>query len=164
MASSLEVNFHAWICYPGSTSGKEPACQCRRCETQVQSLCWEDPLEEGMTTHYSILAWRIIWTEEPMATVHWVVKSLTQLKQLNRQACNMHIHTYIFAYRGWCFTGGSDGKESACSAGDLSSIPGSGRAPGEENEYSLQCSCLGNPMDSGAWWATIHSVVRVEQD
>ena len=62
------------------------------------------------------------------------------------------------------FPGGSDGKESACSAGDLSSIPGSGRAPGEENEYSLQCSCLGNPMDAGAWWATIHSVVRVEHD
>ena len=65
MASSLEVNFHAWICFPGGTSGKETACQCRRCETQVQSLCREDPLEEGMATHYSILAWRIIWTEEP---------------------------------------------------------------------------------------------------
>ena len=99
-----------------------------------------------------------------VATVHWVVKSQTQLKQLNRQACNMHIYTYIFAYRGWCFTGGSDGKESACNAGDLGSIPGSGRAPGEENEYSLQCSCLRNPMDTGSWWATIHSVVRVEYD
>ena len=72
-----------------------------------------------------------------MATVHWVVKSQTQLKQLNRQACNMHIHKYIFAYRGWCFTGGSYGKESACSAGDLSSIPGSGRSFREGNGYSL---------------------------
>ena len=49
-------------------------------------------------------------------------------------------------------------------AGDPGSIPGSGRAPGEENEYSLQCSCLRNPMDTGSWWATIHSVVRVEYD
>ena len=46
--------------------GKEPTCQCRRCkETQVLSLGWEDPLEEGMATHSSILAWRIPWTEAP---------------------------------------------------------------------------------------------------
>ena len=43
------------------------------------------------------------------------------------------------------FPGGSDGKESACSAGDLSSIPGSGRSPGEGNGNPLQCSCLENP-------------------
>ena len=46
--------------------------------------------------------------------------------------------------------GGSDGKESACSAGDLGSIPGSGRSPGEGNGYPLQYSCLENPMDRGA--------------
>ena len=50
----------------GGTSGKEPACQFRRTlQTQVRSLGWEDPLEEGTATHYSILAWRIPWTEEP---------------------------------------------------------------------------------------------------
>ena len=43
--------------------------------------------------------------------------------------------------------GDSDGKESACSAGDLSSIPGSVRSPGEGNGYRLQCSCLENSMD-----------------
>ena len=43
------------------------------------------------------------------------------------------------------FTGGSDGKESACSAGDLGSMPGSGRSPGEGNGYPLQYSCLENP-------------------
>ena len=47
------------------TSGKEPTCQCRRCETQVRSLDREDPLEEVMATHFRILAWRIPWTEEP---------------------------------------------------------------------------------------------------
>ena len=51
--------------FPGGTSGKEHACQCRRHETQVPSLGWEDPLEEGMATHSSILAWRIPWTEDP---------------------------------------------------------------------------------------------------
>ena len=51
--------------FPSGTSGKEPACQCRRLkETWVRSLGWEDPLEEGMATHSSILAWRIPWTEE----------------------------------------------------------------------------------------------------
>ena len=47
----------------------------------------------------------------------------------------------------WCFPGGSDGKESACNAGDPGSIPGSGIAPGEGNGYPLQYSCLENPMD-----------------
>ena len=49
------------------------------------------------------------------------------------------------------FTGGSDNKESACNAGDLGSSPGSGRSPGEVNGNPLQYSCLGNPMDRGAW-------------
>ena len=49
------------------------------------------------------------------------------------------------------FPGGSDGKASACSAGDLGSIPGSGRSLGEGNGNPLQYSCLGNPMDGGAW-------------
>ena len=52
------------------------------------------------------------------------------------------------------FPGGSDGKESACSAVDPGSIPGSGWSPGEGNGYPLQYSCLENPMDRGAWWAT----------
>ena len=54
------------------------------------------------------------------------------------------------------FPDGSDGKESACSAGDLGLIPGSGRAPREGNGYPLQYSCLENAMDRGAWWATVH--------
>ena len=54
-------------------------------ETGVRSLGREDPREEGMATHSSILAWRIPWTEEPggRATVHRVAKSQTQLKQLS---------------------------------------------------------------------------------
>ena len=50
------------------------------------------------------------------------------------------------------FPGGSAGKESACNAGDLSLIPGSGRSPGEGNGNPLQYSCLENSMDRGAWW------------
>ena len=67
------------------------------------------------------------------------------------------IYTYI-PYMG--FAGGSDGKESACSAGDLGSIPGSGRSPGGGNSYPLQYSCLENSMDRGAWQATVHGVAK----
>ena len=51
--------------FTGGVSGKEPTCQCRRHETWVQSLGWEDPLEEETATRSSILAWEIPWTEEP---------------------------------------------------------------------------------------------------
>ena len=59
------------------------------------------------------------------------------------------IEFYITNTRG--FPGGSDGKESAYNAGDLGSIPGSGRSPGEGNGNPLQYSSLENPMDGGAW-------------
>ena len=57
------------------------------------------------------------------------------------------------------FPGGSDGKESTCNLGDLGSVPGSGRSPGEGNGNPLQYSCLENPMDR-AWWATVHGVAK----
>ena len=53
------------------------------------------------------------------------------------------------------FPGSSEGKASACHAGDLGLIPGSGRSAGEGNGDPLRCSCLENPMDWGAWWATV---------
>jgi len=62
------------------------------------------------------------------------------------------------------FPHSSVGKESACSAGDLGSIPGSGRSPGEGNGNPLQYSSLENPMDRGAWQATVHGVTRVGHD
>ena len=61
---------------------------------------------------------------------------------------------------GWGFPGGSDSKASARNAGDLGSIPGSGRSPGEGNGNPLQYSCLENPVDRGAWWATVHGVAE----
>ena len=58
------------------------------------------------------------------------------------------------------FPDGSGGKKSACNAGDLGSVSGLGRFPGEGNGKALQYSCLGNPMDRGAWWATVHGVAK----
>ena len=62
------------------------------------------------------------------------------------------------------FPHSSVGKESACSAGDRGSILGLGRSPGEGNGNPLQYSCLENPMDKGAWQATVHGVARVGHD
>ena len=58
------------------------------------------------------------------------------------------------------FPGGSDGKESACIAGDPSKIPGLGRSPGEETGYLLQYSCLENSKDEGAWQARVHGIAK----
>ena len=59
-------------------------------------------------------------------------------------------------------SGGSDNKESVCSAGDLGLIPASGRSPGEGNGNPLQYSYLENSMDRGAWWATVHGVAKIQ--
>ena len=56
--------------------------------------------------------------------------------------------------------GGLVSKESSCSAGYLGSIPGLGRSPGEGNGNPLQYSCLGNPMDKGAWQTTVHGTLQ----
>ena len=58
------------------------------------------------------------------------------------------------------FPGGSDGNESACNVGDPDSIPGLGRSSGEGNGNLRQYSCLENPMDGGAWQATVHGVAK----
>ena len=60
----------------------------------------------------------------------------------------------------WGFHGGSVVKESTCQCRRCGLIPGLGRAPGEGNGNSLQYSCLENPMDRGAWWATVCGVTR----
>ena len=110
--------------------------------TQVQTLGRDDPLEKGMATRQSsILAWKIPWQEEPgglqsMVTKRWIGLS------------NFHLHTFFWLPRWF------SGKNCACQAGDMGLVPGSGRSPEEGNGNPLQHSCLGNPADGGAWWAT----------
>ena len=58
------------------------------------------------------------------------------------------------------FPGGSEVKTSVCNAGDLGLIPGLARSPGGGHGNPLQYSCLENPMDRGAWWATDHGVPK----
>ena len=67
---------------------------------------------------------------------------------------------YIILYILWGFSGGSDGKESACNVRDLGSVPGWGRSPGGGQGNPLQYSCLENPMDRGAWQGAVHGVTK----
>ena len=60
------------------------------------------------------------------------------------------------------FPGGADGRESACSVGDLGLIPGLERSPGEGNGNPLQYPCLENSMDRGAWQAIVHGVAELD--
>ena len=75
----------------------------------------------------------------------------------------LDIYSYIYLFCClfiWSFPGGSEGKASTCNAGDLNSIPGSGRSLGEGNGNPLQYSCLENPMDRGGWQAIVHGVTK----
>ena len=62
--------------------------------------------------------------------------------------------------QGRGFPGGPESKESACNVGDLGSVPGLGRSPVGGHGNPLQYFCLENPMDRGAWWATVHGLTE----
>ena len=67
---------------------------------------------------------------------------------------------HCYTHYGANFPGGSDGKASAYNARDPGLIPGLGRSPGEGNGNPLHYSCLENPIDGGAWWATVRGVTK----
>ena len=102
----------------------------------LQCSCLENPRDGGD-----------LW-----ASVYGVAQSQTQLKWLSSSSSSR-----AFSLGS---PGGSDGKESGCNAGDPDSIPGSGRSHGEGNGNPPQYSCLENPLDRGAWWATVHGVTK----
>ena len=103
------------------------------------------------------------------ATVHGIAKSPTRLSDFHSvthyvpgSAVSILKHHLILILTNSCesFSGVSDGKESACNAGDPGSIPGLGRSLGGGNGNLLQYSCLKNSMDRGAWRATVHGVTN----
>ena len=89
-------------------------------------------VEKGIATHSSILAWRIPWTEEPDG-----LQSIGLHGVRHNGATNTHTYRCM-----WSFPGGSVEKNPACNAGDLDSIPGSGRSPGGGHGHPLLYSCL----------------------
>ena len=112
----------------------------------------EDGITNSMGVGLSKLQDIVKGREVRCAIVHEVSKCQTWLRDWTT---TLHIVPYMYN-----FPSGSDGKEFVCNAGDLSSIPGSGRLPGEGNGNPLQYSCLGNLMDKGVWQATAHGVAR----
>ena len=132
-------------------------------ETRVRSLGREDPPEKEMATHLRLLAWRIPWTEKPGR-----LQSMgSQESWLNKAQTQPGI---VQLWHDWVANSNSLSSQQApvvkslpASAGDirdLGSIPGSGGYPGEGNDDPLQYSCLENPMDRAAWWATVHGVAK----
>ena len=128
-------------------------------ETLVWFLGWEDPLgrvEKKMATHSSVLSWR---EGEPGGLPSMMGShSQTWLMRLSRSSSQRRDRLTPPVF--WGFPDCSDDKESARNVGDLGSIPGLGRSPGEGNGYLLQNSCLENSTDWGTWQATVHGVTK----
>ena len=115
------------------------------------------------------LTWEIFHAFSVLAPVWWSdLKSwssniFVELSDIFMQMWKVDIS--MINCGGWGDSpGGSVGKESTCDAEDAGLIYGMGRSPGIGNSNPLQYSCLGNPMDRGPWWATVHGVTRVGHD
>ena len=114
---------------------------------------WSFSFSISPSNEYSrLISFRMDWLD-PLA-VQGILKSL--LQHHSPKASILQPSAFFWS----CFPGGSDGKASACNVGDRGSIPELGRSPGEGNCYPLQCSGLENPMDRGAWRATVHGVAE----
>ena len=124
-------------------------------ESELAQLCpaLRDPMDfslPGSSVHgifrVRILEWgAIAFSSTAQGTYQYSV-----LPYMGKESEKERMYIYIYIYIG--FPGGSDGKESACSAGDL------GWEDPLEEGMALQCSCLENPMDRRTWWATVHGV------
>ena len=119
---------------------------------------WERP---GLNTWVRKFPWRRKWQPTP---VFLTGESRGQRSLAGYSSWDYKSQTWLraifggFQIRG--FPGGSVAENPPASAGDVGSIPGLGRSSGEGNSNLLQYSCLGNPMDRGAWWATVHRVAK----
>ena len=109
-----------------------------------------------MATHSSILAWRIPWTEEP-GGLHPIGSQRVRQDCATKHSTVIRRSYYLVAQLGKNLP---VMQETTCNTGDMGSIPGLGRCPGEGNGNTLQNSYLRNPMDRGAWRATLLGVVQ----
>ena len=106
-----------------------------------------------MATHYRIRAWKIPWTRSLAGF------SSYSCKELDTTKATEHSHTHTLDFKG--FPGGTVVPvANAGNSGEVGSIPGSGRSPGEVNGNPFLYSCLENSMDKGAWRAIVHRVAK----
>ena len=132
---------------PSCLSGRESACQCRRYgfDPWVRKIPWSRKQQltsvflPGESHGQRNLAGYIQSMGSQRVGYDWATKHASD---------------------SWGFPGGSVVKNLTANAGDMGSIPGSGRSPGEGNGNPLQFSCLGNPMDIAAWQATVREVAK----
>ena len=113
-------------------------------ETQVQSLGQKDLLEKEMATYSSILDWKIPRAEEP-----------GRLQSMESQRVG---HDWVTSHLPLALD--FPVAQTITNLPAMRETPGLGRSPGEGNGNPLQHSCLGNPMDRGAWWAKVHGVTK----
>ena len=121
---------------------------------------------------WKLCYWRVFFPQYPCSTLSFslffVGLSHRDFLFLSLHSCLSSNSTALAYYLMFAilvgFPGDSDGNQSVCSTGDVSSISGLGRSPGERNGNPLQYSCLENSMDRRAWQATVHGVERVRHD
>ena len=144
-------------------------CQCGYARTHHRIWYIIDPrtLVEEMN-YYSVVS---KYTHTHTHNVHkhntgdWITWADSRMHSVSKLSSSIAIkHTYfnitVVLYYILGFPRSSVGKESPCNAGDLGSIPGTGRSSGEGNGHPPQYSCLENPMDGGSLWATVHEVTE----
>ena len=121
-----------------------------------------------MNSHFSehmvptLVHIRIIWGnfQKILITTTTSEKDTQLIHPEQRATSLVQSKSYLNPVTERVFPGGSVGKESACNAGELCSIPGLGRSPGEGNGNPLQYSCPENSKERGAWRATAHGVAK----
>ena len=140
------------------TSGKEPACQSRRHETWVWSLGWEDPQEEGMAIHFSILPGESHAESSLVSYSPKGCKELDSIEGISMSVLTSWVRKLQFFILG--FPGGAVVKNLPASAREVGLIPGLGRFLGVGNGNLLQYSCLENSIDRRVWWAKVHGAPK----
>ena len=134
----------------------------KECNMQCTLICPPDAIETGGWVRIQVTP---LWFGPAFPGLRfWALRSHKDRHSFEIPASPVSPeHTRLLAVT-LGFPGGSDSKESACNAGDLGLIPGSGRSPGEGNGYPLRYSCLENSVDRGAWWATVHRGAKIGHD
>ena len=146
-------------------------CMKVKSESEVSQLCptLSNPMDcspPGSSVHGVFQARVLEWGAIAFSKmIDWL--ELLHILRGNLNGCHLFRKPFHFiCFSGiWrtlfsCFPGGSDSIESAYNAGDLGLISESGRSPGEGHGHPLQYSCLENPKDRGAWWATVQGVAK----
>ena len=133
--------------FPGGSDGKASCFQCGRpgFHPWVRKILWRRKWQPAPV----LLPGKAHGQRTVVGYSPWGHKQSDTTERLHSIYLYMYVYIYTHTFMG--FPGYSAGKESTCNAGDLGSIPGSGRSPGEGNGNPLQYSCLENSIDWGDW-------------